>query len=155
MKTSFTQIPNIVFDQYLPSLKESELKILLIIIRQTYGWLNPRTGYRKRRDRITLSQFVQKTGLSRRIVSNALQSLIQKNLISITDYQGNPLLNSDSRKGKSYIFFAFKPVQIPTPTSAKSVHEPVQNCAYNKRNINKTKYRGVVRVGEVLEQPKW
>ena len=33
-----THVPNELFDTYLPKLSFSELKILLYIIRQTYGW---------------------------------------------------------------------------------------------------------------------
>jgi hypothetical protein len=33
-----TQVPNILFDTHLRELTESELKILLIVIRQTIGW---------------------------------------------------------------------------------------------------------------------
>ena len=33
-----TQVPNELFDIHLPDLTFSELKILLFIIRQTYGW---------------------------------------------------------------------------------------------------------------------
>jgi hypothetical protein len=35
-----TQIPNIVLDQYLKILSPSGLKILLVILRQTNGWVD-------------------------------------------------------------------------------------------------------------------
>lgn len=79
-----TQVPNILFDLHLPSLTESELKILLVIIRQTYGWIDKCTGKRKLQDRISHSQFITKTGLSRRIISKALQNLVSKGLVGIT-----------------------------------------------------------------------
>ena len=60
-----TQVPNILFDLHLPSLTESELKILLIIIRQTYGWIDRYTGKRKLQDRISHSQFITKSGLTK------------------------------------------------------------------------------------------
>lgn len=46
MKNS-TQVPNILFDQYLPKLTEAELKIVLVIIRQTNGWIDKFTGKEK------------------------------------------------------------------------------------------------------------
>lgn len=101
-----TPVPNVVFDRHLPTLTESELKILLIIIRQTYGWADKRTGGRKTRDRITHSQFVMKTGLSRRVISKAINNLVLKELISITDYQGTHLHTTLNRKGKSFLLYA-------------------------------------------------
>ncbi|MEI2696196.1 MAG: hypothetical protein V9E90_14090 [Saprospiraceae bacterium] len=136
-----TQVPNIVFDEHLPSLTESELKILLVIIRQTNGWIDVRTGKRKTHDRISHSQFIIKTGLSRRIISNAIKSLSVKGLVKITCQGGNILENSEDRKGKSLLTYSLnlctkrpEPVHIPTQTSAK--------CAHNKTNytkLNKTK----------------
>ena len=70
-----TQVPNILFDTHLPNLTESELKILLVIIRQTYGWIDKFTGKRKIKDRISQSQFRIKTGLSKRIISKTLKML--------------------------------------------------------------------------------
>jgi hypothetical protein len=63
-----TQIPNIVLDQYLRTLNASELKILLVIIRHSNGWIDKRTGKRKTRDRISHSQFKGKTGLCSKII---------------------------------------------------------------------------------------
>jgi hypothetical protein len=57
-----TLVPNIFFDQLLPTLTEAEIKLLLVIIRQTYGWIDSRTGKRKQRNRISRKQFVVKTG---------------------------------------------------------------------------------------------
>jgi phage replication O-like protein O len=100
-----TPVPNIVFDLHLPNLSESELKVLLIIIRQTYGWIDPYTKKRKSRDWISHSQFQKKTNLSRRSISEALKSLSTKNIISITDFKGEPLYYSWERKGKRRLYF--------------------------------------------------
>ena len=78
-----TPVPNSVFDDYLPKLSDAELKIYLIIIRQTLGWQQKKTGKRKIRDRITHSQFVKKAGLSKRVISKTIQSLINKSLILV------------------------------------------------------------------------
>lgn len=105
-----TQVPNILFDRYLPTLTESELKILLVVIRQTYGWVDKKTRKRKTRDRISHGQFMQKTGLSRRVISKTLKSLVHKELVSVTDQYGNVLNESGDRKGMARMFYSFQPV---------------------------------------------
>jgi phage replication O-like protein O len=71
---TFTQTPNDLFDHWLPLLNESELKVLLVILRKTFGW-------NKIRDHISTSQLVQLTGQSRRAVIYATQSLQDKGLV--------------------------------------------------------------------------
>jgi len=36
--TPWTKVPNVLFDEVIPNLKDTELRILLILIRQTSGW---------------------------------------------------------------------------------------------------------------------
>ena len=103
-----TQVPNIVFDHHLPSLTESELKLLLVIIRQTNGWYDKTTGRRKTRDRISHGQFMKKTGLCRRVLSKSLQSLIEKELITVTCENGRTLHKSEERKGMARLFYSFQ-----------------------------------------------
>lgn len=136
-----TQVPNVLFDQYLPKLTESELKLLLVVIRQTYGWIDKRTGGRKTRDRISHGQFIQKTGLSRRVISKALKSLADIGLIKITCHSGSLLHNTEDRRGKTSIFYSLN----MCTQQQRLVHLTTQTCAesaYNKTNytkINKTK----------------
>ena len=94
-----TQIPNLILDQYLKILSASELKILLVILRQTHGWIDCYTGKRKTRDRVSYSQFMEKTGYSRRILTSAIKSLESKVLITITGKRGNSLETARSRRG--------------------------------------------------------
>jgi hypothetical protein len=133
-----THIPNEFFDTYLPQLTNSEVKVLLVIYRQTYGWIN-RKGQRKLKDRISNHQFEQKTGLSRRAITQSIQALILKHLIKVTDCRGFILHDPKERKGKMSIFYA------PThPTCAdksskqcKKKQFPVHKSAYNKTNTTK------------------
>lgn len=70
-----TQTPNELFDEWLPLLGLAELKVLMVIIRKTFGW-------HKIRDRISLSQLELLTGLGRRHVLKATKTLVEKHLIS-------------------------------------------------------------------------
>ncbi|UPT68017.1 MAG: replication protein [Sphingobacteriales bacterium JAD_PAG50586_3] len=96
-----TQVPNRLFDHYLPTLTFAELKILLFIVRQTYGWIDRYTGKRKIRDCISYRLFINKTGLSRRILTESIQSLIDKKAVIVTDFQGTVLTKPQERLGKS------------------------------------------------------
>lgn len=69
-----TQTPNELFDHWLPHLSESELKVLLVIFRKTFGW-------HKNRDKISISQLMTLTGLGRDAVINAGKTLHQKGII--------------------------------------------------------------------------
>lgn len=71
---NYTQTPNDLFDEWIPHLNESELKVLLVIIRKTFGW-------HKVRDRISLSQLERFTGLSAPSVLGAIKSLVSKGVI--------------------------------------------------------------------------
>ncbi|HZK68588.1 MAG TPA: replication protein [Paludibacter sp.] len=171
IRDNFTKTPNILFDQLLKELNNSELKILLVIIRQTNGWIDKKTKRRKEKDRITYSQFILKTGLSRRIISGAVKSLSQKKLIEITDSSGNVLSNASDRKGQYRIYYSslLEPIQsqqILNKTSAnndtnvcKKRHEHVQKVIYNKRNYNKRnlskeKTTDYKHIGEIIEKKK-
>lgn len=141
---NITQVPNVIFDTYLPLLSESELKVLLVVIRQTLGWIDRRSGKRKLRDRISISQFITKTGLSKRIISIAIQKLSLRGLLEITDYKGNKLIHSQDRKGRTYLFYAVKnPEHLTTLARVKSVPSPEQNCDHNKRKEKNVRQKPV------------
>lgn len=82
----YTQVPDEVFDDLLPDLNKSELKVLLYIIRRTFG-------FKKENDNISTHQIMngiktkdgkqldKGTGLSNRAIINAVRSLEKKNII--------------------------------------------------------------------------
>lgn len=71
---NYTQSPNVLFDEVFKTLKEGELRVVLVLIRQTFGW-------HKLADRISLSQMAEKTGMERKSVARSLLSLIEKGLV--------------------------------------------------------------------------
>ena len=138
-----TQVPNELFDIHLPELSFSELKIVLHIIRKTYGWVL-KNGKRKQRDRITYNQFHTATKISLRAIPDTIQYLILKHLIRVTDYQGNLLHTPEKRKGKVRIYYApnFKRYAKHPKKICRNKHKPMQNRAYNKTKgtkLNKQK----------------
>jgi len=133
-----------VLDNYLPSLTGAELKILLVIIRQTNGWVNRSNTGRKQRDRISHRQFICKTGLCSRIISQTLQKLTEKGLICVSNGDRELLHSSAARKGNPHLFFSLRLSHFSTSTTVKSVDSPPQKGAMYKTNytkLNKTKLR--------------
>ena len=150
MHKNTTQVPNCILDHYLRILSASELKILLVIIRQTYGWIDKRTGKRKTRDRISQSQFKAKTRLCSKIISKALQWLVTKGLITVSDRVGNILNTSLERKGLPRLYFSVRLVYFLPPTSVQSSLGLVYKSAIDKTNYTKLSGGTVRSVGEVI-----
>ena len=75
-KPNYTQTPNEFFDEVAKTLKEGELRIMLVVMRQTFGWGN------KAWDRISISQLMNKTGMKRDAVVRSTKSLVQKKLVT-------------------------------------------------------------------------
>lgn len=106
MWSNTTSVPNAVFDLYLKDLNIAELKVLLVIIRQTLGWKDKQTkSERKECDWISGSQLTLKTGASKRAINSAIHILVEKELIDVLDVAGNLLDSPEKRKGKSKLFF--------------------------------------------------
>src|SRR4051794_23590747 len=82
----YTPVPDVIFDELLPDLTEAELKVLLYIVRRTFG-------FKKDADAISLSQMVKGitrrdgtvldrgTGLSESSVLRAKASLLERGII--------------------------------------------------------------------------
>lgn len=70
-----TQVPNVILDN-LAKLTPAELKVLLVVVRATFGW-------HKDRDMLSLSQISEKSGLTRRYVQDLVKRLDGNWLIRI------------------------------------------------------------------------
>lgn len=127
-----TQVPNQVLDVFLPTLTGAEFKILMIIIRQTHGW-------RKERDRMNYSQLTQKSGLSRRVIADVIQSLIDKKLITVTDYNKAVLNTPKLRKGKTSIYFSSMFYTYADKSNMVGIYKQkeMRKPSYNKTNLTK------------------
>lgn len=100
-----TQIPNRLIDEVMPLVGDTAFRVLVIIARQTYGWIaDKETGRRKEKDWISYSQLKLKTGRGNTAVAEALRELEEKNLISISDEKGNVLATKESRRGKRLFY---------------------------------------------------
>lgn len=131
-----TPVPNELFE-YIPTLTHAELRVLLVVIRQTYGWIDMTTGKRKIKDRLTYDFIIKKTGVYRTILSETIQSLVDKKLLLVTDKLGNVLDTAKKRSGQWFLFFQFQPIRISDTTYSQLRTEPIRDSEYNKRNTLK------------------
>ena len=84
---NFTKTPNVIF-VIMKFTSGSEYKIVLHIVRQTMG-------YNKKSDGISISQFVEATGVSSTQVKKAITALKEKKIINVTG-------QTQKNGGKSY-----------------------------------------------------
>ena len=133
-----TQVPNNLFDVLLKTFSEKELKVLLVVIRQTLGWVDSK-GNRKRRDWISQKYFRNKTGLSGKAVSQAIELLVNRNLMVATTAQNKILTSSVSRRGQDRIYYECSALLL------KNVHKLTENTSQdprkNSHNTKPTSYK--------------
>lgn len=124
-----TQTPNVLFDVLLKTLSKSELSVLLTIIRKTIGMVNP-NNTDKRIERAWISQglFMRCTGLSGRAVSSAIDSLVTRHLIIVTNSEGHLLITKASRRGVFKLYYSSSLLleqHQKNKSSELSCHNPV------------------------------
>ena len=69
-----TQVPNLLLDEHMRDMSEAELRIMLAVCRKTFGW-------HKQKDRISLTQLEELTGMSRQGVIGGVQKAIGRGLL--------------------------------------------------------------------------
>jgi hypothetical protein len=100
-----TPFPNFLLDRWLPLLKDTEFRVLCIVVRQTLGWVGSKPGTRRCRDWLSQTQLMRRTGRSSEAVSGAIKRLVYMGLIEVSDISGNRLFRPASRQmyqGKMY-----------------------------------------------------
>jgi len=147
-KPHTTPVPNVIFDIYMKELNSTELKVLLVVIRQTLGWADRRGMYgRKEVDWISGSQLIQKTGCSKRAITSAVDLLVQKKLIEVFDDRGIVLNDPMKRQGKYRLYYGihssvYKPVDKPEyydPTCANFAQDISKKCTALVQKMRITK----------------
>jgi phage replication O-like protein O len=121
----YTQVPDAVFDVWLARLSGAELKVLLYIIRRTFG-------FKKQSDPISLDQMVSGivkkdgtrldhgAGLARSSVQRAVDSLVARRLIVAEHNQGadggdKPRIYSLVMRGTDYRYRGSDSEHPPMP----------------------------------------
>lgn len=143
----YTQVPDVVFDELLPILSGAELKVLMYIMRRTFG-------FKKNRDNISLSQMVNGiktkdgqvldsgTGLGKSSVTRSLTGLEKKNIITRKR-------RSNDKKGYEATTYGLNIIDARqengTNTSGEETNRP----------LSQNETRGGLSQNETRLVPKW
>jgi len=137
---NFTQTPNIIFDEHMKILSGAEYKIIMAICRKTFGW-------QKRKDKISISQISEMTGLGSTEIKNSIKKLEILDLIQckkaagiITEFELNvetqtesvQVNNNEPRQKVSTP--QTESVQVKSQTQTLSVHTKERIKKTIKRN---------------------
>jgi len=88
-------------DEVMPGLRDTELRVLLVVLRQTLGWRADGaagSGAYKRRDWLSHRQLCRRTGRGSDAVSAAVGSLTTSGLVVVEDAGGRPLATPEERR---------------------------------------------------------
>jgi len=103
-KSGSTSLPNAVFDALLPTLGDTELRVLLIVARSTLGWKEG--SGRKGRDWLSHAQLQRRTGRSGAPVSRAIDTLVKRGLLVVQDEAGRGKGSASERRAlRGSLFF--------------------------------------------------
>ncbi len=113
------EIAEAFFKLHLPA---NAWRVLWVILRQTYGW-------KKKADKISYTQFQQRTGLDRRNTARALKLLVDRNIIvkNVTTFITTYGFNKDYSQWK--------------PLSKMSLSDKIDNETIVKIDTHKRKER--------------
>lgn len=167
--TRSVPIPNRLFDEILPNLTDTELRVLLIVFRSTAGWrisAPDGTSKTKERDWISHAQMQRRTGRSSVAVSRAVQSLVAKSLIRVENVRGEPLASSQMRQAHfGRVFYAPSALWITSPIryiakvltttdSVNNIHRDraVDNSGAPEIRTMRSAASGFERIGTILNR---
>jgi len=99
-----TALPNALFDALLPTLSDSQLRVLLVVARSTLGWKEG--AGRKERDWLSHAQLQKRTGRSGAPVSRAIDALVKRDLLVVQDEAGMGKGSASERRAlRGNLFF--------------------------------------------------
>jgi hypothetical protein len=100
-----TPVPNHLLDEIMPRLSDTQLRVLLVVVRSTLGWQQGKA--RKEKDWISHRQLQARTGRSSAVVSRAVAGLVAQGLIRVTDANDRELAETSERsRNRGHLFYS-------------------------------------------------
>lgn len=152
-----TPVPTALIDRAMPILRDTELRVLLVVVRQTLGWQVGKDPYRrKERDWLTQSQLMRRTGRASGAVARAVDALIRYGLIDVLDQAENRLTTAAERRrclGRLY-YRLHKPDGIEGPGESKSAATKSEHAKAHttKKTVYKNRQNREQNVDKAVEK---
>lgn len=135
---NFTQAPNELFDEWLPKLSHVQLKVLMVILRKTFGW-------HKIRDRISLTQLEKYTGAKRQAIISATKKLQGLGLI---------LKEVEGKNGEQETFYELIVIEDSNNSYQCDQHTPPSVIITpTKETLTKYKKKNIIKRNPKDESP--
>lgn len=113
--TGWTQTPNFIYD-LMPEMKEAEIKVVMLIVRQTIGWQRESVS-------LSVSDFKRMTGLAQASVVSGIKAALDHGILERTGDKN------------SYTYKIVEPVSLPESVQNLNLFdEPVQILNQNSSN---------------------
>jgi len=151
-----TPVPNRLLDRVMPGLRDSELRVLLVVVRQTLGWqAGPHPSQRKERDWLTQSQLMRRTGRASEAVASAVDSLVRGGLIDVLDRDGTPLTTpAERRRHLGRLYYRLRPGANAVPASFKRPKAEHAKIEHAKPNTTKeSKHKNISKANRIVDKP--
>jgi hypothetical protein len=116
-----TPVPNHLLDEVMPRLSDTQLRVLLVVVRSTLGW---QVGNRrKEKDWISHRQLQARTGRSSAVVSRAVAGLVAQGMIRVTDANDRELADTSQRsRNRGHLFYSLGPKSLISPEEPTTPH---------------------------------
>jgi hypothetical protein len=97
MSKGWTQFPHVLLDDVMSRLRDTEWRLLCVIVRETIGRVDAE-GMRQKRAWLSQQMLKKRTGRESAAISRAIDVLCQSGLIEVRDALGRPLTSSRRRR---------------------------------------------------------
>jgi len=145
-----TPVPNRLLDRVMPGLRDSELRVLLVVVRQTLGWQDgPHPSQRKERDWLTQGQLMRRTGRASEAVARAVDSLVRGGLIDVLDRAGTSLTTpAQRRRHLGRLYYQLRPGANAVPDGLKR-----PESEHAKPNTTKeSKHKNISKANRIVDK---
>lgn len=92
-----TPFPSFLIDFVMPTLTDTQWRVLCVVVRQTLGW-HAGSGQRRRLDWLTHRQLQLRTGRASEAVCRAIDGLCRRDLVTVWNDRFQPLTTAQARR---------------------------------------------------------
>lgn len=136
-----TPFPNYLIDEVMPKVRDTEWRLVCVIVRQTLGWSDG-TGRRKEQDWLTHAQLKRRMNRAAAAVSQAVDRLVSLGLIEVRNEAGDALSTAARRRREpGRLYFRLHPRLIQAWEGPRSLSSP-ESSVSEVRKAKTTKENG-------------